>query len=411
MRMHRYSARIACQFLALAIAFIGTACYSHDGNGQTTSPPDPKVLEYLHARFDAELAGYSQEAKTDFDGLIKRWYPEPPPKENAAETYELAFPHVLHNAKGSGNLSRFFPASLRVPSWARFGIKKRLQKDDESLKLLHDAAALKHYRYPIDFAQYLQGSPAQTAQGPLNHTKALRESARLLCLETLYYTDTGDTQSAAKAGYAALALCSAAATEPDTLSQLTRAAAQLMVFMHVEDMLNRCQLNAEELKPLSEELQELDAPEAYRRAEFLGDYLLKANLDSATKEEMRDSVANVDPQTLASVEAFRKEMRDITVINDAEMLAFSRTARTAVAAERFRVARGKLPETLDELVPDFLESVPVDPFDGNSIRYKKLSRGFVVYSIGKNGKDDGGDFGLMSEQRTRPPDLTFMIRR
>jgi hypothetical protein len=53
---------------------------------------------------------------------------------------------------------------------------------------------------------------------------------------------------------------------------------------------------------------------------------------------------------------------------------------------------GQLPETLDELVPDFLPSVPIDPNGGKPLRYHPNSDGtYLLYSVGENGVDDGGD--------------------
>jgi hypothetical protein len=47
---------------------------------------------------------------------------------------------------------------------------------------------------------------------------------------------------------------------------------------------------------------------------------------------------------------------------------------------------------LDELVPDFLASVPTDYMDGQLLRYRRNPDGtFLLYSIGENGKDDGGN--------------------
>jgi hypothetical protein len=48
-------------------------------------------------------------------------------------------------------------------------------------------------------------------------------------------------------------------------------------------------------------------------------------------------------------------------------------AQAAVAIERWRLAHpGRLPDTLSELVPTYLTTVPLDPFDGQPVRYKKL---------------------------------------
>jgi hypothetical protein len=61
-----------------------------------------------------------------------------------------------------------------------------------------------------------------------------------------------------------------------------------------------------------------------------------------------------------------------------------------VAVERWRLAKGALPDALGDLVPAHLDAIPTDPFDGKPFRYKRLAKGYVVYSVGENETDDGG---------------------
>jgi len=76
---------------------------------------------------------------------------------------------------------------------------------------------------------------------------------------------------------------------------------------------------------------------------------------------------------------------------EAASTALLRGAQTALAIERHRLQNhGQLPESLEALVPQLIASVPRDPFDGRPLRYKKLEKGYAVYSVGNNGKDDGG---------------------
>jgi hypothetical protein len=87
--------------------------------------------------------------------------------------------------------------------------------------------------------------------------------------------------------------------------------------------------------------------------------------------------------------------------------------RTALAVERFRLAHGRLPEKLNELVPQFLSVVPIDPFDGAPLRYHRLAKGYVIYSVGQDGHDDGGrekpaDW-KSSDKSTY--DITFTVER
>jgi len=49
-----------------------------------------------------------------------------------------------------------------------------------------------------------------------------------------------------------------------------------------------------------------------------------------------------------------------------------------------------LPERVEDLVPEYLDSVPEDPVTGKALRYRAASDAYVVYSVGPDGKDDGG---------------------
>jgi len=66
-------------------------------------------------------------------------------------------------------------------------------------------------------------------------------------------------------------------------------------------------------------------------------------------------------------------------------------ARVAIALERFRLVRGAYPVGLDVLSPQFLAEVPHDVIDGQPLHYRLEGNGqFTLYSVGWNGRDDGG---------------------
>jgi len=62
--------------------------------------------------------------------------------------------------------------------------------------------------------------------------------------------------------------------------------------------------------------------------------------------------------------------------------------RVLLAMKAFQLEKGRLPQTLDELVPEYLDAVPLDDFDGKPLRYNREKK--VVYSVGEDLKDDGG---------------------
>jgi hypothetical protein len=92
-----------------------------------------------------------------------------------------------------------------------------------------------------------------------------------------------------------------------------------------------------------------------------------------------------------------------------ERTALHRAIVAALAIERFRLAHeGKLPATLDELVPDLLEAVPIDPCDGKPLRLAIIEEGYVVYSVGTDKQDDGG---LVSQGQNRGAGIGIKVLR
>jgi hypothetical protein len=67
---------------------------------------------------------------------------------------------------------------------------------------------------------------------------------------------------------------------------------------------------------------------------------------------------------------------------------------TTLALRAFQQERGNLPESLSELEGQYLRAIPADVFAANSpLLYKRDAAnplGYVLYSIGPDGKDDGG---------------------
>ena len=73
-------------------------------------------------------------------------------------------------------------------------------------------------------------------------------------------------------------------------------------------------------------------------------------------------------------------------------IALVRAARVAVAIERHRRDNaGQLPTALTALAPRYLAMLPIDPFSGEPMHFAATTDGYVVYSVGANGQDDGGD--------------------
>jgi len=75
---------------------------------------------------------------------------------------------------------------------------------------------------------------------------------------------------------------------------------------------------------------------------------------------------------------------------------------TLLAIMRYQKNEGRYPENLSELVSTgYMNYLPMDPFGGRPLVYRKTEDGFVLYSIGMDFKDDGGRLGLNSRGEPR----------
>jgi hypothetical protein len=65
---------------------------------------------------------------------------------------------------------------------------------------------------------------------------------------------------------------------------------------------------------------------------------------------------------------------------------------TVIALKRFHLRQGRYPASLAELVPAFLAAELIDPWSGKPFHYQlHQDGGFTLYSVGEDGRDDGGD--------------------
>ena len=70
-------------------------------------------------------------------------------------------------------------------------------------------------------------------------------------------------------------------------------------------------------------------------------------------------------------------------------------ARVAISLERYRLAHGEYPKSPDALVPQFITKLPHDIINGQPLYYRRTASGqFVLYSVGWNETDDGGEVDL-----------------
>jgi hypothetical protein len=67
-----------------------------------------------------------------------------------------------------------------------------------------------------------------------------------------------------------------------------------------------------------------------------------------------------------------------------------RNLRVAFALAAYRAGHRRYPAKLADLAPKYLAAVPGDLFAGGPLAYRPSERGYLLYSVGPNGKDEGG---------------------
>ncbi len=96
-------------------------------------------------------------------------------------------------------------------------------------------------------------------------------------------------------------------------------------------------------------------------------------------------------------------------------LARRRMAAAALALRLFHANHGHLPDTLAELVPQYLTHVPLDPLAPApaEIHYRPRPEPPVLYSVGRDGRDNGGRIALDEKGLpvTEGSDDLFYLRR
>lgn len=398
---------------------------------------------------------------------LNEWYTIPEGAENAADTLIDAF---LCYYECNKTQSEFLPIVGRAELPARTEplaketkalVTQYIADNQQALELLHEGAAIEHCRYPVDFSVYLES--------PMCHFSDLRKGAMLLKLEAVLHAENNKPRLAARSVTSIFGIAHSLAKEPVLISQLVRNACQGLAVSSLERVVNRIEFTDEQLVELGKTVADSEdistvpraiagercigisvfenpaslssesvgykmppAPvlvlykalglaymEAIIYLDLMNDYIETTQLPlhqcqraASTIEAKLKATSKTHILLHEFIPAFSAFSRIITI--HIRSIAQLNTARVGLAIQRYRLATGNIPDTLTELVPTYLDTIPKDPFDGRPLRYEKLETGFVVYSIGEDGRDDGGKERLPFGERTKGSstwDITFIVER
>ena len=286
----------------------------------------------------------------------------------------------------------------------------------------------RQFRFPINLGN--------GAYVNLEHLAAMRDLARTLHFEAWYAAMEDRPEDALVAIRAMVPLAESLREEPLLISQLVHIAVHGILTATVQDALNRTNFSDEQLREFQELLSTVLPPleeHSMIRQGFLGERVFNLDTTDLIGQQYEDYLGEYWtvrfdtfslPMRLTALEMYRQlevtpGMVELPMIEELEGsynpaflvakmllpgLANAREAEyrcrttydTAVAAcavERYRLANGSLPPSLDALVPAYLDAVPTDPFrlDGGPVSYcTEPDGGYVLYSWARNRKDDGG---------------------
>ncbi|MBI2191008.1 MAG: hypothetical protein HYU36_03350 [Planctomycetes bacterium] len=400
-------------------------------------------------RIEEQLAQVREQGFPSSLKELNSWYPQPA-GENAADLYGRALfnlhPPASELQKGPPpQLSRPLIPGEQLSEEVRKAIEEWLLANRESLEHLRRAAAVRECRYPIDLTRGFQT--------PLSHLQGLQQASRLLYHETVYHAERGERQEAILSFVTHLSLARSLNDEPVLLSYLIQGAIRNFCFRSLERILSHVELSEEELLRLAAEFEGARNPDGLLRAMaaercsgaalFLG--LMDGTADETTVGPLGITLPwsilpvnlfvadnlllyldlmdqNVQACRLPAREKlaqFKKIEVQVQNLSKYRFLlqiffpALSRCAlddlrdevqchivRVALAVERYRLIHGKLPDSLSALTPDFLESIPGDPFaPSGPLSYGLKKVGYVLYSVGEYGNNSGDNPPIEATER------------
>ncbi|MHC5034972.1 MAG: hypothetical protein ACYTFZ_08040 [Planctomycetota bacterium] len=365
-----------------------------------------------------------------------------PDEENSALILLEAFPR-LERARGAFAESLVCGFGCDPTSGARHSERVRwlvgeyLESNAEALKLIHEAARLPHGAYPLD-------PLANPVELPQDHLSEVREAVRLCGAEAAFHAERQDVDRMVRSLLAGRAVVASLGECATLIEALDRIAGGAMWQAGLERCLEVCEMSADHLHALRK-LAELEDEELSLELAFCGErsmghfvfteamvhqlgdtdevsrmLRLVGFIPGWTEMDSLFYYGFLDRAIRISTMPLRERLKQARLWDDqleaklgqrqvrhfismmltpAVMRAVEeevnahvrmRVARAALAVEEWRLEHGQWPESLEQLVPELLGAVPEDPFSDGKVKYARRPDGVVIYSVGRDGQDNGG---------------------
>jgi hypothetical protein len=316
-------------------------------------------------------------------------------------------------------------------------LRKALAPYEATLKELEEASQRPHSQLPVDYPEH-----------ELPGLIGFRSAMRTLRLRALASLAQGQSDAALRDVQTCLRIAEHLKAEPSLLASLLRTAILGLALQPVWEGLLDHRWNEAQLSVLQQEFQGVDVL-ASTRLGFEGERLNSVDVFSRSAEGLPlpkglqdpDSKApgrlgwlgkrwfyrnlleidrfnatnfldviqpqshrvfpekQVDPDQWLRARRFRKDLVMAQIAIPALMGQISRAARLqsgldqaalACALERHRLATGAYPARLEVLLPAYMTRIPLDLVTGAPLRYRREDKGYRLYSVGWDLKDEEG---------------------
>jgi hypothetical protein len=338
---------------------------------------------------------------------------------------KLATGGMTRNAKGipyvgDGDAALLRPA--RVDSQLAAAEQFLADHDNVLQAILAAANQPGECRFPVAFEKGFTGMSAV-----LNEVQGVRAVVRLLALNMHVKAVHGQTDEAIESLAAMFAAADTLSHQLTVVEQEVRLAILSHALSQVERLLNEAELTDDQLGRIAKQLEACDPQGSFTRS-LIGERAMgfqafqqlgsiaPRSLDCqnhiqaltqtiacssqplpAGRQQLQSMIAQFQARQKAAPSWDQSKLiltnqflPLLAKLFDAyvKTVAYRDSLLAAVAAERHRLKTGEFPAQLADLVPTQMSSVPLDPFDGQPLRFRRTGDDIVIYSVGVNGKDD-----------------------
>lgn len=346
---------------------------------------------------------------------------------------------------------RLIPEGQTFPEELQNTINQNLVSSKPLYANIDKAATLPLYRYDINV---LNGSKRTREISAKNLT-----AAYIVSLRTLNHVRNKNYKSAAKSIVSQLKMIRQYELTPVLQLQDNRNALVILICSDMQILLEKSKLPKEILAMLSKDFAHLISQKGVA-ATIMAERIYQLNLfKNYLPEDMVDKYFNIQPEIPETIMLSPKHLgrlyrrvkiygflKDVDQVmlniskpwpeplkkhpipeleegqkpafehifprmihSNAQIDVILKSISLSFSCEQYYNDNDQYPDSLDQIAAAFGGVLPIDPYSGNSFLFKRDSNGYLIYSVGDNGKDDGGVI-LPTANSPKPLDTGFIVR-